>query len=274
MPNPTPPHFSQSIRTQSAKFIAPVLSLIVGCGSVVHGSAVRAESPETAPPELKNTLAQIDAAANSHNIQAVIQFYSPNFSDSDGLNLQSLQQALTQLWQRYPKLTYRTEIKSWQSDGNGILAETVTYISANQNKDGKDTKLESTLRSRQRFEGQRIVKQEILAERTQLTSGAKPPTVDLQVPDQVRAGQAYNFDAVVKEPLGDDLLLGSATEEPVKAERYLKPAPVQLEALQAGGIFKSGQAPAKQGNYWVSAVLVRSDGMTTITQRLKVVDSK
>ncbi len=272
MRNHTLPHLSQFIHAQAAKLIAPILGLIIGCGGVLHASAIRAESLENAPPQLKNTLAQIDTAANSHNIQTVMQFYSQNFSDSDGLNRQSIQQAITQLWQRYPKLTYRTEVKSWQAEGNGIVAETVTYINAAGSKDGKDTKLESTLRSRQRLEGQQIVKQEILAERTQVTSGAKPPTVDFQLPDQIRSGQEYDIDAIVKEPLGDDLLLGAAMEEPVKAERYLKPAPVQLEPLQAGGIFKSGRAPTQQGNYWVSAVLIRADGMTTITQRLKVVD--
>lgn len=274
MPSPTPPHFSQCTQTQATKFIAPILGLIIGCVGVLHACAVRAESPQTAPPQVKNTLAQIDAAANSQNIQGVLQFYSPNFSDSDGLNRQSLQQALTQLWQRYPKLTYRTELKSWQSEGNAIVAETVTYINGVQSKDGKNMKLDSTLRSRQRFEGQQIVKQEVLAERTLVTSGAKPPTVDFQLPDRLRSGQDYDLDAVVKEPLGDDLLLGSAVEEPVNAERYLKPAPLQLEPLQSGGIFKSGKAPAKQGNYWVSAVLVRADGMTMITQRLQVVDGK
>lgn len=272
MRNPTLPHLSESIYTQATKLIAPILGLIIGGGGVLYASAIRAESLDNAPPQLKNTLTQIDMAANSHNIQTVMQFYSQNFSDSDGLNRQSIQQAITQLWQRYPNLAYRTELQSWHAEGNAIVAETVTHINAAESKDGKKTKLESTLRSRQRLEGQQIVNQEILAERTQVTSGAKPPTVDFQLPAQIRSGQEYDVDAVVKEPLGDDLLLGSAVEEPVKVERYLKNAPIQLEPLQAGGIFKSGRAPTKQGSYWVSAVLIRADGMTTITQRLKVVD--
>lgn len=232
--------------------------------------AAWAETPETAPPQLKNMLAQINAAANSHQAQAVTQFYSPNFTDSDGLTRQGMEKALTQLWRRYPKLNYRTELQSWQPQGNGIVAETVTYITGTQSIEGKEMKLDSTLRSRQQISGEKIVRQEILAEQTQLSSGAKPPTVDVNLPEKLRMGQDYNFDAIVKEPLGDDLLLGAALEEPVKPDAYIKPSAYELEALPAGGIFKMGRAPLKQGSYWVSAVLIRADGITMVTRRLQV----
>lgn len=256
--------------THSARFIAPIISLMVGCSCVLITTNVRAESPDKAPSQLKNTLAQIDAAANSKNLQSVMQFYSPNFSHSDGLTRPSVEKALSELWKRYPKLTYRTELQSWEPQANGFVAETVTRIAGSQLVDGKDTKLESSVRSRQRFEGTKLVRQDILTERTQLTSGAKPPSVEIKLPQQVRSGQEYSFDAIVKEPVGDDLLLGSALEEPVQSDRYLKPSNFDLELLSSGGIFKMGKAPAKQGNYWISAVLLRSDGMTMITQRLQV----
>jgi hypothetical protein len=231
-----------------------------------------AESPNTAPAQLKNTLAQIDAAANRHEINAVMQFYNPSFTQSDGLTRQGLEQALTQLWQRYPNVNYRTELQSWKSEGDRWVAETITYVTGEQQLDGKDVKLNSTLRSRQRIQSTQIVQQEILAERTQLTSGIKPPTVNFQIPEQMRKGQDYNFDAIVQEPLGEDLLLGAALEEPVQTDAYTKPSTYDLQALSAGGIFKRGKAPSKVGNYWLSAVLVRSSGMTMVTQRLQVVD--
>jgi hypothetical protein len=133
-------------------------------------------------------------------------------------------------------------------------------------------KLESSLRSRQRFENQKIVQQEVLAERTQISSGANPPTVQVNLPEQVRVGQPYNFDVIVKEPLGNNLLLGTALEEQIKPERFTKPADLKLELLSAGGIFKLGKAPLKEDNRWVSAVLIREGGMIMVTQRLQVVD--
>ncbi len=248
-----------------------VVLLTVGLTTGWAGK-VRAESPASAPPQLKDTLTQIDAAANGRDVQGVMQFYDANFKHSDGLSRAAMEQALTQLWQRYPQLTYRTELKDWKAEGNGIVAETITNITGTQQRDGTVMKLESSLRSRQRFENQKIVQQEVLAERTQISSGANPPTVQVNLPEQVRVGQPYNFDVIVKEPLGDNLLLGTALEEQIKPELYTKPADLKLELLSAGGIFKLGKAPLKEDNRWVSAVLIREGGMIMVTQRLQVVD--
>ncbi|MGA7936296.1 MAG: nuclear transport factor 2 family protein, partial [Kovacikia sp.] len=118
---------------------------------------------------------------------------------------------------------------------------------------------------------QKIVQQEILAEKSQITSGKNPPTVLLNVPEQVKPGQQFNFDAIVQEPLGNDVLLGSALEEPVKPDGFINPTTADLEVLSAGGIYKVGRAPATPESRWLSAVLVRQDGMTLVTQRMNVV---
>lgn len=233
-----------------------------------------AASPVTAPAQLKDAIAQIDTAANSKNIQSVLKFYSPNFTHSDGLTRQTLQQSLAQLWQRYPSLKYRTELTDWKSEGKGLVAETVTYITGVQTVDGREINFSATLKARQRFEGQKITRQDILSEQVQMTSGANPPTVKITLPEQVKPGQEYYLDAVVQEPLGNDLLLGAAIEEPVRIDGYTKPAPVNLELLTAGGIFKVGRAPAVGDSRWISAVLVRGEGMTIITRRLRITSKK
>jgi hypothetical protein len=230
-----------------------------------------AASPETAPPQLKQAIAQIDAAANKEDVQAVLQYYGQGFTHSDGLTRQTLQQSLDAFWKRHENLKYRTELNSWKTDGKGVLAETTTYITGVTTIDNRETNFNATLKSRQRFENQKIVRQEILSERVEMTSGANPPKVKLNLPDQVKVGQEYQFDAIVQEPLGDELLLGAAIEEPVKPSGYLSPTSLNLELLSAGGIFKVGRAPTAADARWISAVLVRGDGMTLITQRLRVV---
>lgn len=255
-------------RTQVISFLA---GLAVWCTAGVYAIGVRAATPDTAPPELKTLLSNIDEAANRQDIEAVMQFYSKNVSHADGLTYENMRKALSDLWQRYPQLNYRTELQSWQIDGNGIIAETVTVIAGSEKLQDREMSLKATLRSRQRYENQKIVRQEILAERTQITSGEKPPTVKVQLPDQIRAGQEYNFDAIVEEPLGSSLLIGTALEESIKAESYFNPSIVKLEPLPAGGLFKTGRAPAASDPRWISAVLVHKDGMTLITERLKIV---
>lgn len=223
-----------------------------------------------APPELVNLLSQIDTAANQRNVEGVLQFYSPNFTHSDGLTRQSLAQSLTQLWQRYPHLRYQTRLQSWKPEGNAIVAETITNIGSAIAQQPTNTVFNATIRSRQRYEDGKIVRQDILSERSQIKVGDKPPTVKVNLPEQVNTGQQYNFDAIVQEPLGDDYLLGAVIEEPIKPENYLKPSKVDLELLTSGGLFKVGKAPIQPSNQWISAVLIRGDGMTLVTQRLNV----
>jgi ketosteroid isomerase-like protein len=224
-----------------------------------------------APPELVSTLAEIDAAASQQDLSAVMNFYSPNFTNSDGLTRDSLQQALQAFWERYSDVTYTTELTDWQADGEALVAETTTTITGTQ-KDNNSANLTATIASRQRFEGLKITEQEILSEENQLTQGQNPPTVEVILPQQVGTGQEFEFDVIVQEPLGDRLLLGAALEEPVQSSAYLNPTPVTLELLSSGGLFKLGSASAAPETRWVSAILIRDDGITTIARRLQIVD--
>lgn len=226
---------------------------------------------QNAPAPLKNLLTQIDSAASRGDVKGVIQFYSPNFIHGDGLTRQNMEKALTALWQRYPQLKYSTQLQSWKSEGNAIVAETVTNITGLPSTNSANSVLNATIRSRQRIAGGKIVRQDILSERTQITSGSKPPQVDIKLPQQVKVGQQYSLDAIVQEPLGDDYLLGAALEEPIKPDKFLSPTPVDLELLSSGGIFKVGRAPALPGSQWVSTVIMRGQGMVMITQRMQIV---
>jgi hypothetical protein len=230
-----------------------------------------ASTPVNAPAELKNLLTQIDNSANKGDVKAVMQYYSPNFTHGDGLTRQTMEKALTALWKQYPRLRYTTQLQSWKSEGNAIIAETVTSITGLPSSNSRNLALNSTIRSRQRLTGTQILRQDILSERTQLTSGAKPPKIEIKLPDQVKVGQQYTFDAIVNEPLGEDYLLGAALEEPIQPEKYLGSTSVNLELLSSGGLFKQGRAPATPGSQWISAVIMRGDGMTMITQRFQVV---
>ncbi|MBD2295412.1 nuclear transport factor 2 family protein [Anabaena sphaerica FACHB-251] len=248
-----------------------LLSFLLTLDLTSNGLFAQAAKPENAPPALKNLLTQIDTASSRGDIKGVMQFYSPNFTHGDGLNRQTMEQALKSFWQRYPQLRYSTRLQSWKSEGNAIIAETVTTITGLPSSNSNNLALNATITSRQRITGTKIQRQEILSERTQLTSGNKPPQVEIKLPQQVKAGQKYHFDAIVQEPLGNDLLLGSAIEENIQPSKYLTPTPVNLELLNAGGLFKTGLAPSTPGQQWISAVILRNDGMTMITQRLQVV---
>ena len=260
-----------SASQKAQKFIASLCGLTLCWGGILSAGGAGAQTPDI-PQELQNLLQQVDDAANRQNIRGVMQFYSPTLTHSDGLTYENLEDALETLWQRYPDLTYRTQVKSWETDGNAIVAETVTEINGVQINGEREYSLRATVRSRQRYENQQIVRQDILAERSQIASGEKPPVVQVNLPDEVKIGREYNFDAIVLQPLGDDLLLGAALEEPINIYGYLEPPKIDLEPLNAGGLFKIGRAPLVTNDRWISAVFIRHDGLVFVTQRLPVIE--
>jgi ketosteroid isomerase-like protein len=233
-----------------------------------------AQTDRQAPADLTSLITGLDAAANKRDINAVMQFYATNFSHSDGLTRDQLKEFLQELWQRYAQIKYRTEVVKWEQQGDKIVAETVTQIEGVKSKKDGDYKLAATLTSSQVYQkvsGKwQVVSQTILSEKSSMTSGTEPPNVQLRVPDQIGVGRQYALDAIVTEPLGTNLLLGAAVEEDVNPKNYLKDATIDLEPLRAGGVFKIGQAPFKEGDRWISVVLVRETGITIASQRLKV----
>lgn len=245
-----------------------LLGLAIGLGS---GMRAEAATPDTAPTALTDTLAQIDDAANRRDLRAVMEYFDRDFTHSDGLTRSNLEQALQTLWERYPNLTYQTTLNAWEPIENGFVAETTTTITGTERLGTRTMTLTATIDSRQRIVNQEIVEQEILGERSQLTSGSNPPTLEVNLPETVTIGREFAFDAIVQEPLGDRLLLGTAIEEPVTADGYTNATPVSLELLSAGGLFKLGRAPALPDDRWISAVIVREDGITAVTRRLQVV---
>lgn len=251
------------------KKFATVLLLNMGILGCLSG-AVQGESAATAPDELTEAIAGIEAAANQQDVNAVLEYYSEEFENSDGLTTETLSQALTQMWQDYPRLKYTTEIQSWTRSGDELVAETVSTIRGIRNTAGRQARLKSTIRSRQYFQSQKLVRQEILSEQSRLTSGENPPKVEVVAPDTVTVGTKYNFDLIVDQPLGDQVLLGSVQSEKTAANLYLNSTSLELEPLPAGGIYKVATAPAIPESNWLSAILVRGDGITMVTHRVNI----
>jgi hypothetical protein len=290
----------------SRRFSRKIPALLCAVGVWVGGASETANpalalTPKNVNP-VQELLNRVDAAANTRDIKAVMDFYGPSFRNSDGLTRETVQQSLSQMWQQYPNLTYRTELVAVTTVGRSLQAETITYVTGKQTSGGRDLKLAVTLRSRQRWEDQKLQQQEVLAEQTQLSLGDNPPTVKVNLPETLKPGQSFTYEAIVQEPLNAELLMGEVWEEPVTAATYLTPTALRLELpsiaellsdrqsslrkptptpagklklkrLKSGGFFKLGQAASTPGNVWLSAVLMRHDaGMTIVTQRLRVLN--
>lgn len=232
-------------------------------------NVAKAESPETAPAELTQVLSTIETAASAEDLDQVMTYYSPDFTHTDGFDRDSFAAALQQFWDTYNSLTYRIELQSWERDGTALIAETLTYVTGTELTGSRST-LDAVVRSRQRFENGQVVSQEILAERNAISAGNNPPSVNVLLPEEVGVGEAFEFDAIVEEPLGERLLLGAAIDEGATSVDFFEGRPVELDVLSAGGLFKIGSAPDSADDRWISAVLIREDGLVILTRRLRV----
>jgi hypothetical protein len=258
------PHLAQA--TTKAKPATPAKP-----ASAAPAKTTPAAPVVPAPPALVEWFKQLDAVTSRKDLEGTLKFYSPSFTHSDGLDSTAFRAALQAFWQT-ASAQYATQIDNWKAQsGDQYVVETTTTLKGRQKAADRDMALAATVRSRLTIVNQKIVAQETLSEQSRLTFGAKPPEVTVSLPEQVKVGQTFNFDAIVKDPLGDTLLLGAAVEESITPARYLQPAAVALEPLSSGGLFKVGQAPSQPTRQWVSAVLIQGDGMTIVSQRLSVV---
>lgn len=264
-------HLWLQFRSQCQKIAATTVGIASGLAlSLSLATEATAASAQSAPRELTAAIESMEAAASARDIGAVMRGYSPEFSHEDGFTYDTLEDALQTFWNSYTTLSYRVELQSWEPTSDGYVAETVTYVNGTQIDNGQSSELESVIRSQQTYRDGKIVSQETLSERNQTTSGEKPPSVSVILTEQVERGEQYDFDAIVLEPLGDRYLLGGVLDEGATATDFFTGRPVELELLSAGGLFKVGEAPAAPDSRWVSALLVRDDGMTVITRRLQV----
>ncbi|MGG6296260.1 nuclear transport factor 2 family protein [Leptolyngbya sp. AN02str] len=222
-----------------------------------------------APAELVRLVNELDTLASREDSRSLMRLVSRNFTHSDGLTYDTLSEALQLFWERYDQLNYRTTITAWQQEGDTWTAETATRVTGVQKTRQREFRLSSTVTSRQTYQNGQLLSQEILTEENQVTSGTNAPNVAVQAPSQIRTAAPYGFDVIVDEPLGDRQLLGTAIEEGADVNGYLNNSAIMLDLLNAGGLFKTGRAPALPSDRWLSGIIVREDGITMVTRRLR-----
>lgn len=255
------------------KLVSPIRasSILTSLVLSLSTSSLTPSYAVTSPPPANITqlINRIDQAANSRQLPALLENFSASYT-LDGMSRKQWQQQVSSLWQRYSNLRYSTTIQSWKQDATGVSVNITTQIDGSSIEAGKPSKLVAKIQARQYIVSNKVTQQQILQEQVRSSTGLKPPTVDMVVPDKLRPSEDYNVDVIVQEPLNDDVMMGALSEQPVSTGGYGKTTPYKLELLSTGGLFKNAKAPSKVGDYWLSAVFVRPDGITTVTRRIHV----
>lgn len=221
---------------------------------------------------IAQALTSLESAANAQDLAGVMTFYGESFTHSDGLSRTMLADGLTELWAQYSGIQYEIEVEDWDTEGQTVIAHTITRVSGSRYEGTRPIRLQAEIESRQYFDraSEQILRQDILAERTLIFSGVNPPDVDINLPLEVETGETFDFDVIVQEPLQGELLLGGAIEAPASYEDVEDFETFELELLQAGGVFRRGTAPRQPDDQWLSAIVIREDGITMLTQRLRI----
>ncbi len=225
----------------------------------------------TAPAAVSQTLEQIETAANDQDLDAVMAAYDSTFTSDTGFDYGQLRQTLATFWQQYSTLTYDVDLLNWEAAGPGAYTiETRTRVNGVQTLPDRRLNLEADVTSRQRLEHGQIVRQDTLSETSRITSGTNPPTLQTLLPNRLSPGQSFAFDTIVVEPLESRSLMGVAVDEGVTATDFFEPRPVVFDVLSAGGLYKVGTPPARPDQRWISAVIIREDGLVVETRRVSV----
>ena len=230
----------------------------------------------SAPAELQSALDEMLAAANDRDLEAVMLLFDEGFEHGDGITRDEVSASIAKFWEHHPELDYPATIESWEETAEGFTATIVTDVTGTQASQRGDFVLEASKTVLNRYElgnngNLLLVGQEVLEETSRLQSGDAPPAVTVNIPSSVSVGSEFDVEAIVDEPLGESLLLGAALQEPINAEADLGNPLVPLQPLQAGGIFRRADAPARPGSEWISVMLVSDSGILIEGRRLNFV---
>ncbi len=119
----------------------------------------------------------------------------------------------------------------------------------------------------------KIINKEVISEETVIQSFKDPLSIKIQVPEAVLTGTKYDFDVILKKPLGDTILAGGLIDISNEHIRNQSSPNIEIVPLGGGGLFKSVQAPLKAGVQNWAAVLAHPEGLISITKMVRVVSN-
>lgn len=226
-----------------------VLALMLSFG--LFSKALAIELPwikKNQTTEIKTFLKKHDKAMQSHNVENLKEFYSDDYKNGDGFNLEVLTSMLEKTYSAYGNIKYKTKINNITTFDNWALVQmsdkSCAKVYPDKNKKNKEKMgvLEGVssyiVYLKNTDEGWKIVSDEILMEETTLKYGiANKINMDLVTPVFVQNGQEYDLSLKMDKP-EDIIALASITREEVAyppsdtKEKFRKfPADGELERL-------------------------------------------
>ena len=242
----------------------PCLGRLPALAALLGGMALLNASPAWA--QLNPTLVQqLEEALNSGDESAVATLVQ----GGDGLVRTDLESRYAELLERFPESRWSLSQGPDQADGRSTLEVTVE---GSTSRDGRSFRLNAKQTLAVNSDGTILGEQEVLSEESVVHSGERDLPVSLIVPETVLTGQRYDFDVLVDEPLKEAVLAGGLAELTDEQLSSGEGPDLKLGALNAGGIFKTIQAPYRPGSQSWAVLVLHPEGTVSISRMVRVVN--
>ncbi len=211
-------------------------------------------------------LDQLQSALNNGDTTALADLVA----SAEEIGGSELENRYSELRRQFPDSQWTLAAGKDLADGRNTLE---VRVIGNGSQDGRDFRLQASQTLAVRSDGSTLGSQEVLAEESIVRSGVRDLAVSVLAPKTVLTGQRYDLDVLMDEPLKDATLAGGLTEL-TEADLLQEESPeIELGALNAGGIFKTIQAPYQPGRQAWAALLLHPEGTVSISRTVRVVNS-
>ena len=237
--------------------------------------------------EIDSLLKEIESAWNNHQLEKVMDYYSDNYVNNDGLTKKAIKELTLDFWKTYPDARSSSKTKSIRVEGDYATVEsrdkavgsTAKVMPAIGSK-GLLTSISESQLYLKKIRGKwKIVGDRVDFEKVKVSFGmAKDLNASFVAPELVKSGQEYSAKITVQIP-GKCAAIGSISSEPLK---YPQPAhkdawkPIENDTLE-----RLIHANKSNHNELLMATIGITDetrtslkGLTYLTRRMNVVPEK
>ncbi len=254
---------------------------------------IGAEPGSPAVTEILKTIDDLVTASNQHKLEDVLQHYSPRFISGDNLDLVAIKKLISETWQTFPDIQYRTQTMEIRVSGDWATVESIDTASAAAQPDPTISTTSGRLNSRSRGllylhrtgKSWEITSDFTLFEMATITYG-EMGTVNLVLatPEQAFAGDLYTAKVQLEVPKGV-LAIATISKEPLVYPQVKPKDRFRSMSTESNSLERIFQANTTNNNEIVTATVgltqvnqdeedrptIKLNGISTIVKRVNVI---
>lgn len=254
---------------------------------------IGAEPGSPAVVEILSTIDDLVTASNQHKLEEVLQHYSPRFISGDNLNLVAIKKLISETWQTFPDIQYRTQTMEIRVSGDWATVESIDTATASAKADPTISTNSGKLNSRSRGllylhrtgKTWEITSDYTLFEMATITYGElSNVNLVLATPEQAFAGDLYTAKIKLDVPKGV-LAIATISKEPLVYPQVKPKDRFRSMSADSNSLERIFQANTTNNNEIVTATVgltqvnqdeedrptIKLNGIATVVKRVNVI---